>query len=190
MRTSGDGDDGAGLRRRGGQHARDGAGGGGHVLLLRKIVHALLCFLALSSPSLWRENGWAQKKPQKRTTREEKWRRGGSFRRHGIVHQRRKTDGYAPAFPPSLFARHLPLFLLLLLNRASTALHAVAPLNRNEETSSSSAQVDKIDPSFSQATTRMSAPSWCCELRGLFAVGAITEVKGAPNMIPLCPYVF
>ena len=159
MRTSGDGDDGAGLRRRGGQHARDGAGGGGHVLLLRKIVHALLCFLALS-PSLWKGNGWAQK--SRRNGRRER-RSGGSFRRHGIVHQRRKTDGYAPArppFPPSLFARHLPLFLLLLLNRASTALHAVAPLNRNEETSSSSAPVDQIDPSFSQATTRMSAPSW------------------------------
>ena len=174
MRTSGDGDDGAGLRRRGGQHARDGAGGGRTCVVAEKncacppLLPRSLLPLSLEGKRM------GAKKPQKRTTRKEKWRRGGSFRRHGIVHQRRKTDGYAPAFPPSLFARHLPLFLLLLLNRASTALHAVAPLNRNEETSSSSAQVDKIDPSFSQATTRMSAPSWCWELRGLFAVGAIT----------------
>ena len=103
MRTSGDGDDGAGLRRRGGQHARDGAGGGGHVLLLRKIVHALLCFLALSSPSLWRENGWAQK--SRRNGRRER-RSGGAAAAFGdtgsSIRGERRMDMRPHSLPRSL----------------------------------------------------------------------------------------
>ena len=155
------------------------------MLLLRKIVHALLCFPALS-PSGKETDG--RKKASE--TDDEKGEVAAAFGDTGSsIRGERRMDMRPHSLPRSLpdIFRCSSFFCSIAPRPLSTLS---PPRNRNEETSSSSAPVDKIDPSFSQATTRMSAPSWCCELRGLFAVGAITEVKGAPKLIPLCPYVF
>ena len=98
MRTSGDGDDGAGLRRRGGQHARDGAGGGRTCVVAEKncacppLLPRSLLPLSLEGKRM------GAKKPQKRTTRKEKWRQLSATRDRPSE----EKDGWICARIPSL----------------------------------------------------------------------------------------